>query len=78
VVFRGDKNIISNSIILIMMTKKNILLMAPAKLADLKIQLQELLDKGFICPSNSPWGAPVLFMKKKKIGPSDFVLIISS
>ena len=77
-VFRGDKNIISNSIILIMMTKKNILLMAPAKLVDLKIQLQELLDKGFICPSNSPWGAPVLFMKKKKIGPSDFVLIISS
>lgn len=54
VVFRGDKNIISNSIILIMMTKKNILLMAPAKLVDLKIQLQELLDKGFICPSNSP------------------------
>ena len=28
-------------------------------------QLQELLDKGFIRPSTSPWGAPVLFMKKK-------------
>ena len=39
--------------------------MAPIKLAELKIQLQELLDKGFIRPSNSPWGAPVLFVKKK-------------
>jgi hypothetical protein len=39
--------------------------MAPAELAELKIQLQELLDKGFIRPSNSPWGAPVLFVKKK-------------
>ena len=27
--------------------------------------MQELLDKGFICPSISPWGAPVLFVKKK-------------
>ena len=39
--------------------------MAPIELAELKIQLQELLDKGFIRPSNSPWGAPVLFVKKK-------------
>jgi hypothetical protein len=39
--------------------------MAPAELAELKIQLQELLDKGFIRPSNSPWGAPLLFVKKK-------------
>ena len=31
----------------------------------LKIQLQELLDKGFIQPSFSPWGAPVRFVKKK-------------
>ena len=31
----------------------------------LKKQLQELLDKGFIQPSMSPWGAPVLFVKKK-------------
>jgi len=31
--------------------------MAPIKPAELKIQLQELLDKGFIRPSNSPWGA---------------------
>lgn len=39
--------------------------MAPAEFAELKIQLQELLDKGFIRPSISPWGAPVLFVKKK-------------
>ena len=39
--------------------------MAPAELKELKIQLQELLDLGFIRPSYSPWGAPVLFVKKK-------------
>jgi hypothetical protein len=31
----------------------------------LKMQLQELLNKGFICPSTSPWGAPMMFVKKK-------------
>ncbi|KAA0054090.1 pol protein [Cucumis melo var. makuwa] len=40
-------------------------IMAPAELKELKVQLQELLDKGFIRPSVSPWGAPVLFVKKK-------------
>ena len=39
--------------------------MAPVELKELKLQLQELLDKGFIRPSTSPWGAPVLFVKKK-------------
>ena len=39
--------------------------MAPAELKELHKQLQELLDKGFIRPSHSPWGAPVLFVKKK-------------
>ncbi|KAL0561310.1 hypothetical protein IC582_001733 [Cucumis melo] len=39
--------------------------MAPAELKELKVQLQELLDKGFIRPSVSPWGAPVSFVKKK-------------
>jgi hypothetical protein len=39
--------------------------MAPAELKELKEQLQDLLDKGFIRPSASPWGAPVLFVKKK-------------
>ncbi|XP_072997189.1 uncharacterized protein [Typha latifolia] len=39
--------------------------MAPAELRELQTQLQELLDLGFIRPSVSPWGAPVLFVKKK-------------
>ena len=39
--------------------------MAPTELKELKIQLQELLDKVLIRPSVSPWGAPVLFVKKK-------------
>jgi hypothetical protein len=38
--------------------------MPPAELAELKRQLQELLDKGFIRPSTSPWGCPTLFVKK--------------
>ncbi|KAH0716653.1 hypothetical protein KY290_012914 [Solanum tuberosum] len=38
--------------------------MAPAELKELKPQLKDLLDKGFIQPSISPWGAPVLFVKK--------------
>ena len=39
--------------------------MAPAELNELKSKLKDLLDKGFIRPSISPWGAPVLFFKKK-------------
>ena len=39
--------------------------MAPVELQELSVQLQELLDKGFIRPSTSPWGAPILFAKKK-------------
>ena len=39
--------------------------MAPVELQELRVQLQELLDKGFIRPSTSPWGAPVLFEKKR-------------
>ena len=39
--------------------------MALAELQELKVQLQELLDRGFIRPSTSPWGASVLFAKKK-------------
>jgi hypothetical protein len=39
--------------------------MAPTEMKELKEQLQELLDKGFVRPSVSPWGAPVLFVKKK-------------
>ena len=39
--------------------------MAPVELKELKFQLQELLKNGFIRPSVSPWGALVLFVKKK-------------
>ena len=39
--------------------------MTPVELKELKLQLQELLEKGFIRLSVSPWGAPVLFVKKK-------------
>ena len=39
--------------------------MAPVELQELRVQLHELLDKGFIRPSTSPWGAPVLFAKKR-------------
>ena len=39
--------------------------MTLVELQELKVQIQELLDKGFIRPSTSPWGAPVLFAKKK-------------
>ena len=38
--------------------------MAPAELRELKAQIQELLNKGFIHPSASPWGAPFSFVKK--------------
>ncbi|KAL0555985.1 hypothetical protein IC582_004488 [Cucumis melo] len=39
--------------------------MAPSELKELKMRLQELVDKGYIRSSVSPWGAPVLFVKKK-------------
>ncbi|GKB62856.1 putative reverse transcriptase domain-containing protein [Tanacetum coccineum] len=45
--------------------------LAPSKMKELSEQLQEISDKGFIRPSSSPWGAPVLFVKNKdrfKIG----------
>ncbi|GJR45023.1 putative reverse transcriptase domain-containing protein [Tanacetum coccineum] len=39
--------------------------LAPSKMQELSDQLQELADQGFIRPSTSPWGAPILFVKKK-------------
>ncbi|GJT92120.1 putative reverse transcriptase domain-containing protein [Tanacetum coccineum] len=39
--------------------------LAPSELQELSTQLQELSDKGFTRPNSSPWGAPVLFVKKK-------------
>ena len=40
--------------------------MVSIELQKLKVQIQELLDKGIIRPSTSPWGTPVLFAKKKE------------
>jgi hypothetical protein len=37
---------------------------APKELADIKKQLEELLEKAFVCPSSSPWGCPAIFVKK--------------
>ena len=39
--------------------------MPPKELAELKTQLQELIEKGFIQPSSSSWGCPAIFVKKK-------------
>ena len=39
--------------------------MPPKELAELKTQLQELIEKGFIQPSSSPWGCPAIFVKRK-------------
>nr|GFD34940.1 putative reverse transcriptase domain-containing protein [Tanacetum cinerariifolium] len=39
--------------------------LAPSEMKELAEQLQELSDKGFIRPNSSPWGAPVLYVKKK-------------
>ena len=39
--------------------------MTPVELQELKVQIQELLDKGFIRPSTLPWSAPVLFTRKE-------------
>ncbi|GKB21619.1 putative reverse transcriptase domain-containing protein, partial [Tanacetum coccineum] len=44
---------------------KTLYRLAPSEIKELMSQLQELLDKGFIRPSSSPWGAPILFVKKK-------------
>ncbi|GJR16488.1 reverse transcriptase domain-containing protein [Tanacetum coccineum] len=51
--------------------------LAPSEMQELSNQLQELADRGFIRPSTSPWGAPVLFVKKK-MDLSECVLIIGS
>ena len=39
--------------------------MAPLELKELKVQMEELVSKSFVRTSTSPWGAPVLFVKKK-------------
>jgi hypothetical protein len=44
---------------------KSLYQMPPVELAELKIQLQDLLDKCYIHPNSSPWGCPALFVSKK-------------
>ncbi|KAK8934991.1 hypothetical protein KSP39_PZI014260 [Platanthera zijinensis] len=39
--------------------------LAPKEMAELKVQLDELMEQGYVRPSSSPWSAPVLFVKKK-------------
>jgi hypothetical protein len=39
--------------------------LTPVELVELKVQLQDMLDKGYIRPSTSPWGCPALFVLKK-------------
>ena len=39
--------------------------MAPLELKELKVHMEELVSKGFVKPITLPWGAPVLFVKKK-------------
>jgi len=46
-------------------TSKEPCRMSSPKLVELKLQLKEMLDKGYIRPSVSPWGEPMLFVKKK-------------
>nr|GFC65990.1 putative reverse transcriptase domain-containing protein [Tanacetum cinerariifolium] len=41
--------------------------LAPSELEELSEQLKELSEKGFMRPSSSPWGAPVLFVKRKMV-----------
>jgi hypothetical protein len=44
---------------------KSLYWMTQVELAELKVQLKDMLDKGYICQSSSPWGCPALFVKKK-------------
>nr|GEV10874.1 putative reverse transcriptase domain-containing protein [Tanacetum cinerariifolium] len=56
----GEANQNSNVV-----TARALYRLAPSDMQELSAQLQELLDKGFVRPSFSPWGSPVLFVKKK-------------
>ncbi|GJR29939.1 reverse transcriptase domain-containing protein [Tanacetum coccineum] len=49
--------------------------LAPSEIQELMKQLQELLDKGFIRPSSSPWGAPVLFVLKQKLSQAPVLVL---
>ena len=47
------------------LVSKNPYKMSTPELKELQMKLEEILKKGYIRPSVSPWGAPILFMKKK-------------
>ena len=51
--------------------------MSPEELKELKVHFKDLLDKVFIQPCISPWGASIFFVKKK-LGPLGYVLIITN
>ncbi|GJY35850.1 putative reverse transcriptase domain-containing protein, partial [Tanacetum coccineum] len=59
------KKVEVDRIIRAMPVAKSLYRLAPSEMQELSGQLQELQDKGFIRPSHSTWGAPVLFVKKK-------------
>ncbi|GKA32767.1 putative reverse transcriptase domain-containing protein [Tanacetum coccineum] len=60
-IIRGDRSKTRLSLISCIKTER----LAPSEMQELSNQLQELAGRGFIRPSTSPWGAPVLFVKKK-------------
>ncbi|GJQ89072.1 putative reverse transcriptase domain-containing protein [Tanacetum coccineum] len=60
-----DLNVVTDLIPRATSVAKSPYRLAPSKMQELSEQLQELQDKGFIRPSHSPWGTPVLFVKKK-------------
>nr|GFA26612.1 putative reverse transcriptase domain-containing protein [Tanacetum cinerariifolium] len=70
-IFKSDKGVSRLKVILCIKARKAAPVthapyrLEPSEMKELSVQLQELLQKGFIRPSSSPWGAPVLFVKKK-------------
>ncbi|GJZ04971.1 putative reverse transcriptase domain-containing protein [Tanacetum coccineum] len=60
-IIRGDRSKTRLNLMSCIKTER----LAPSEMQELSDQLQELADRGFIRPSTSPWGAPILFVKKK-------------
>ena len=52
--------------------------MAPRELAEMKKQLEELMEKGFIRPSSSPWGCPAIFCEEEGWHPSNVCGLLPS
>nr|GEX11182.1 putative reverse transcriptase domain-containing protein [Tanacetum cinerariifolium] len=64
-IVQGDKSDKGKKSTLSIISCRKTQKIVPSEMQKLSTQLQELSDKGFIRPSSSPWGAPVLFVKKK-------------